>query len=527
MLLNRRLRAIKKNTSPVTGGIVLYSQSAATVGTQTTYSIRVPDNVSSIAGLAIGAGGGGGGCSSGASAAAGGGGGGALSYSNSIAVTPGETLTVLVPNQSASGSTAGGNGGTGLAAQIRRSATVLLSAAGGSGSLGRTSTSASAGALGGQASAGVGDVKYSGGTGGAGNAATDNGGGGGSAAGYAANGVTGGAVNGSGIAGAGGSGGSGASYNGTVIAGSGGGTLWYGVGSAGAGGSGNNASVTLRSGKLGSSLGGRTNIFDTSLGAGTVNDWGLPGGAGGGAPSGGTAAFAGMRGAGGAVRILWGENLDYGNPSSNVSTNSVSYKAYTTSATSSITLPSVELGDTVIIIDYSENTSGIPTAVTPTGFTIKLNVSSTTRRLTTYVKQILSSAESGTVLTCANGTAKNAKFAIVISGSAGASYSPKGTDATGSGAIGVATAYSNTYTEASMDGYANGSAVGFLFFNSTGTINPTTDMTYDGSTTIPGPDSNTYVKLRAYPVTTTSLSIPLATSNLGTNTYNFWITKFF
>lgn len=509
------------------GGIVLYSQPGATVNTQTTYSIRVPNGVNSIAGLAIGAGGGGGGCSSAASAAAGGGGGGALSFTNDIAVTPGETLTVLVPNQSAAGSTSGGAGGTGLAAQIRRSATVLLSAAGGAGAAGRTSTTASAGAAGGASASGVGTVKYSGGAGGAGNAATDNGGGGGGAAGYAGNGGIGGAINGAGAAGNGGSGGGGSSYTGTVIGGSGGGTLWYGIGANGAGGT-SSATQTVKNGKLGSSLGGSESILITpSVGANTENNIGMPGGGGAGAPSGGTASFAGMRGAGGTVRILWGKNIDYGNASSNVSFNSVFYKGHSNSATSSLTLPSVELGDTVIIVDYSENTTGVPTAVAPAGFTVRLNIAGTTQRLTTYTRQILSSEESGAVLTCANGTAKNAKFAIVISGTSGASYSPRGTTATGNGAIGSATAYSYTYTETGIDGYAHGSSIGFLFFNSSVDVNPETHMTYSDAITIPGATAQTCIKLQVYPQSTTSLSIPVATSNLGTNTYNFWVSKFF
>jgi hypothetical protein len=525
MILEHKLRCATNKSK--TGGIVLYSQPGATVNTQTTYSIRVPDGISTVAGLAIAAGGGAGGTSSTASAAAGGGGGGALSYTNNISVTPGETLSVLIPNQSSGGSTSGGAGTSGLAAQILRSATVLLGAAGGSASSGVTGGTATAGGAGGAAASGVGTTKYSGGTGGAGNAPTDQGGGGGGAAGYAGNGGTGGTGGGSGASGSGGGGGGGASYTNSVEGGTGGGTLWYGVGTSGAGGT-NSATQTVRNGKMGSSLGGDDSILISPVvGTTTENNMGMPGGGGAGAPSGGSIAVVGMRGAGGAVRILWGNNLDYGNGSSAVASNDIFFKGYTTSSTSTITMPSVELGDTVTIIDFAVNASGAPTAVTPSGFTLRLNTTSGTRRLTTYTRQILSSAETGTVLTGANGTASNTKFAIVISGNYGASYSPRGTDTTGNGAVGAATAYSYNYTESPIDGFAQGSTVGFLFFNSTSVINPGVDMTYPGSMTIPGPDGFTYVMLSAYPQTTTTLYIPVTTANLGTNTYNFWTTKFF
>jgi hypothetical protein len=466
MILEHKLRCVAGNNN--IGGIVLYSQPGATLDTQTSYSIRVPTGVTSIAGLAIGAGGGGGGCSSGASAAAGGGGGGALSYTNDISVTPGEILTVLVPNQANNGNngtTAGTAGSNGLSAQILRSATVLLSAVGGSGSLGRTSSTAGPGAAGGVAASGVGTTKYSGGTGGAGSAATDQGGGGGGAAGYAGNGGTGGTAAGSGSAGSGGAGGGGASYLNNVISGSGGGTLWYGVGSNGAGGT-NSATQTVLNGDLGSSLGGSESILiSPTVAANTENNMGMPGGGGSGAPSGNIVAYSGMRGAGGAVRILWGRNLNFGNGSSPVASNKVFYAGYSTSSTNAITMPTVELGDTVTIIDFAVNVTGAPTAVTPAGFTLRLNTTSGTRRLTTYTRQILSASETGTVLTGANGTSSNTKFATVIAGNYGASYSPRGTDTTGNGGIGVATAYSYTYTDAAIDGFAEGSPVGFLFFN--------------------------------------------------------------
>lgn len=514
------------------GGIVLYSQPDATVNTQTAYSVKFPPGVQNIAAIAIGAGGGGGGISSGASAAAGGGGGGALSYSNSISINETETLTVQVPNQSGSGNTSGTNGSNGLAATLSRGATVLLSAAGGTGSLGRTGTSPGAGGAGGLASAGVGAVRYSGGTGGAGEASTDTGGGGGGAAGYSSNGATGGNTGGAGAAGSGGAGGGGASYTGTVIGGSGGGTLWYGSGSGGAGGT-NSATQLVRNGKLGSSLGGSEVIFSSPVvAAGAQNMNGLPGGGGAGAPSGLTIGRDGMRGAGGAIRILWGENLNFGD-SATTSNNIISVRSSSTSNTSSITVPDVQLGDTIVLIDYSENTIGTPSAVTPSGFTQKLDSFSLTRRLTTYVKQVFSDAETGNVLTCANGTALNAKIVIVMKGTMGASYSPFGDDTVGSGAIGVNTAGSPGLTIDGGDTFTTGIPAAFLFFNSTGTIDPSTDMGFTaiGSynmVTIPGPTQNTYVKVALYPTSVgTNYTTTSSTSNLGTNTYYSWYSCFF
>lgn len=527
MILEHKLRCAAGVSTVKTGGIVLYSQPGDTSNTQTSYSIRIPTGVTSIAGLAIGAGGGGGGCSSGASASAGGGGGGALSYTNNISVTPGETLTVKIPNQADNGSTAGTAGLNGLSAQLLRSATVLLSAVGGSGSLGRTSTTASAGGAGGAAASGVGTTKYSGGAGGAGIASTDQGGGGGGAAGYAGNGGAGGTAGGSGSPGLGGGGGGGASYLNTVIGGSGGGTLWYGAHYGGGGGT-SSATQTILNGKLGSSLGGTESILiSPTVGENTENNMGMPGGGGAGASSGGSTSFSGMQGAGGAARIIWGSNLDFSNWSSSGAYNNIFFSGYTTSSTNTITMPPVELGDTVTIIDFAVNNTGAPTAVTPAGFTLRLNTTSGTRRLTTYTRQILSASETGTALTGANGTSSNAKFAIVISGKYGASYSPRGTDTVGNGAINAATAYSYTYTDSSIDGFAEGSTVGFLFFNSTDAINPGVSMIYPDSITLPGPNRSTYVMLSPYPQTTTEFNITVSTSNLGTNTYNFWTTKFF
>ena len=90
-----------------------------------TYSFIVPTAVTSISAVAIGGGGGGA-----SDVNDGGGGGGAgLQYRNDIAVTPGETLTVVV----GSGGAPGVNAATGGSSGVYRSGTQLVYATGGSG----------------------------------------------------------------------------------------------------------------------------------------------------------------------------------------------------------------------------------------------------------------------------------------------------------------------------------------------------------------------------------------------------------
>lgn len=125
-----------------------------------TYSWIVPEGCTSIAGVAIAPGGGGARGASGDTNSSPAGGGGALSYSNAIPVTPGEELTIVVPN----GGSAGGNMSSGSAAAdagIKRGATWLLMAQGGRGG----NWASGIGGDGGLASMGVGDVRYSGGKG--------------------------------------------------------------------------------------------------------------------------------------------------------------------------------------------------------------------------------------------------------------------------------------------------------------------------------------------------------------------------
>ena len=91
-----------------------------------TYSFVVPTNVTSICAVTVGGGGSGGDSASGYSGGAGGAGG--LSWKNNIAVTPGETLTVVVGARGVITSPI--NGGQ---SSISRSATQLVYANGGNG----------------------------------------------------------------------------------------------------------------------------------------------------------------------------------------------------------------------------------------------------------------------------------------------------------------------------------------------------------------------------------------------------------
>ena len=125
-----------------------------------TYSLIVPEGCTSIAGVTIAPGGGGACGASGDTNSSPAGGGGALSYSNAIPVTPGETLTIVVPAGGGPGGTMS-NGSAAADAGIKRGATWLLKAQGGRGG----NWASGIGGAGGLASTGVGDVRYSGGKG--------------------------------------------------------------------------------------------------------------------------------------------------------------------------------------------------------------------------------------------------------------------------------------------------------------------------------------------------------------------------
>lgn len=289
----------------MTSKVALAGQQAYT--TAGTYTFTVPSGVTSICVLCVGGGSGGGVTNIGNSA-------GGLSYSNSISVTSGESLTVVVGAGGAAG--VGGlntytDGGTGGSSTIARSSTVLVRGLGGH-----------------SGEASVGSVIY---TGGYGNLWTDGGGG---AAGYQANGGNGGAgynnagtpQNGgngtAGSAGGGGGGGvdpnffSGRIDNGQLFGGGGGGGIGLlGTGSSGTGGA---------AGSLGGGSGGDGGSSGTSGGSasGDGGNGGLYGGAGGerGFNFPDTGYQYGTSGAGGrgAVRIIWGAGRSYPSNAANV-----------------------------------------------------------------------------------------------------------------------------------------------------------------------------------------------------------------
>jgi hypothetical protein len=235
------------------------------------YDWTVPDSVTEISAVAVGAGGGGSGSDN--TDAGAGGGGGALSYANSVSVTPGETLRIYV-GRGGYRLTDSSYGPAGFPSGIVRlsDSSVLLKAIGGSGPASNGATPGQ----GGQAADGVGDVKYSGSTGGTQGSST--GGGGGGAAGYSADGSTG--LGGSGYFGGN------SSANGL----GGGGVGIFGEGASG---------TTVGQGGSGGENGA---AGPTDGGAGGA----YGGGGGGGADESGDTDFHGGEGASGAVRVIWG-----------------------------------------------------------------------------------------------------------------------------------------------------------------------------------------------------------------------------
>jgi hypothetical protein len=261
-----------------------------------TYSWTAPAGVTSVSVVCVGAGGGPAVNTSGASGA----GGGGLGWKNNIAVTPGNSYTVVVG--------AGGTrvtSGTAPAGGDSYFIDVLTVAGfGGAGGIAAGNGNPAGGGF-------VGDGGGNGGSGGSRSGSSTAAGGGGGAGGYSGNGGAGGnatlaagTLAGSGSGGGGGGGGRGGSAD---SAGSGGGVGIYGEGSSGSGGanSGNDGA-----GGFGGSDGGNASQASTSepddvYGTTNLSRPGLFGGGGCGADN-TTAEQA--SGAGGAVRIIWGTN---------------------------------------------------------------------------------------------------------------------------------------------------------------------------------------------------------------------------
>ncbi len=246
----------------------------------------VPPGVTSVSVVVVGAGGAG---PTGA-ASFGGGGGGALCYLNSITVTPGSSIPVVV-----------GTGGVGGSNGSQSSFNGTIIANGGAG------TTTAVGGLGGT---GTGGACFAGGAGGSfvGTGSQYHAGGGG-AAGYNGNGGRGSDASGSGCpanatagTGGGGGGGGGGSDPANCGAGSGGGG--GGVGLNGLAGDGAGASSSCVCGGWGYPGGGGSG---GAPGSGTGGPSGVGGGAGGNYGGGGGSAS----GANGAVRVIWGAGRSF------------------------------------------------------------------------------------------------------------------------------------------------------------------------------------------------------------------------
>ena len=250
-----------------------YVAGAAAYTTPGTYSWTAPAGVTSVSVVAVGGGGGGSSCWS-----SGGGGGGGLGWKNNIAVTPGQSYTVLVGNGGAAncGDSSGGE------SYFISSATVR-----GGGGLAASSGGSFTGDGGGSGGSG-GGWPYAGG----------------GAGGYAGNG---GSSNG--FSGTGGGGGGGTYYSSTYGTGAGGGVGLLGQGANGSGGTQGSGNCTAGlntagNGGSGGSAGQPGEPCNNTPG-------GIAGGAYGGGGGGSGTSYGGGPGGSGAVRIIWGSGRSY------------------------------------------------------------------------------------------------------------------------------------------------------------------------------------------------------------------------
>lgn len=320
-ILQAKLPDISRSTNFVVDGIYNTADQAQYAGTGNwvgylqfqqykdpgTYSFLIPNGVNTISVLAIGGGGAGDDGNTG-DGGGGGGAGGACAVASNVAVTPGNTITVVVGAGGTSGQ------GKGVRAQSGGNTTVtintfIMNAVGGQGGAPYT---ASPGATGANAvftsvPAGVVTAGYIGGDGGA---AFDGGGGGGGAAGAAGDGGDGSGANPTSSIStnapsnsyAGGGGGARSSAGlGSFLGGSNGGTGQSNITGGGGGGAYTFTSLT----DFVSTAGGNGNGLTTSGSKG--GDGGFPGGGGGGSFDGNVGVAS--SGGNGFVRIVWGSNV--------------------------------------------------------------------------------------------------------------------------------------------------------------------------------------------------------------------------
>ena len=260
-----------------------------------TFSFTVPAGVTSISAVVVGGGGGGGNDTDNTEPGSGGGGGG-LAYQTSIAVTPGESLTVVV-------GAGGGSNTAGGQSRIDRSVTSLVAAFGGG--RGQSPDNGNAGGVGGTVIVGTGGV------GGAGGVTADGntqGAGGGGAGGYSGTGGRGqdGDLTPASTAGAGGGGGGGGQN-------AGGGGVGI-LGTTGVDGTAGGDEIGGGAGS-GGTAGSNSGV---NVGAGGTYGGGGAGAAGGDDPG---------SGAGGAVRIIYGTGRSY--PSTLVADQTTTIEGYT------------------------------------------------------------------------------------------------------------------------------------------------------------------------------------------------------
>lgn len=370
-------------------GVVTFT----TTGSQ---SWNVPEDVFFINAVCIG-GGGGGAASSATALPGGGGGGGALSYSNNIPVTPGETLTVVVgsggTNNTIRTPNAGGD------SSVSRGVSTLVLAKGGSGANGLT------GGAGGVAANGVGDGKQSGGSGGT--AADPDCGAGGGAAGYSGTGGAGGVGSGTvdtGSAGSGGAGGGGASNTGGQTGGGGGGGVnVYGQGDSGP------QQATTSAGGWGGSGGASGGTSSTDNGA----TGGLYGGGGGGAND--DAGSIGGTGGQGIVSIIWGQERSF--PTTNIE-GRIGFVTSVVSTSSSITIPSTSMeGDFAFLCDSAVSPTTAPTSVVPSGWDNRMESflnSSVAMRSIVSTKILTISDINSPILTGLSGSSSTRKTLLIF-----------------------------------------------------------------------------------------------------------------
>lgn len=466
-----------------------------------TYTITIPAGVTKVSMAAVG--GGGGGSGGNASYGGAGGGGGALAYSNDVAVTAGETLTIVVGTKGYGGSPSSA-GYNGTDSTVSRGATVLLKAA-----FGNRSDNLYSPGNGGSSESCIGQFAFSGGNGGtkAASGASARAGGGGGSGGWAGVGGTGGNNNGAGTAGTGGAGGGGASVtNNYQAACNGGATLWYGQGASGVG-------RTDDLGTLGSSIGGALTGPQYN-----VNTSYNPNGSGGGG-----APLDGYGGSGGAgwVRIVFGSGAVF--PTTTTSSNAITFVASSVSTTASITVPATaKVGDIMILIDVWDSSSFMVYGTIPTGFKAATAQYDYTNLAGSIIsaKQITSPSEIGSTITATSQDycVFNNKMLLVFRGTRYASI----------GYVGTYNAYfadPSTYPQtlsqsgyvATYDPYAFGIPIALSYFRGSSAITPASDITWSGATFIQGSTSVWQVGYKIFSQSTTNVSETISMVDKGTN----------